>query len=253
MFVNIENLKIIASMHRVNRPYVKIENRRVNTFFIRTHGSVLYDFYDKTMLVNEGEIAFIPKNSSYIVKPFSDDASYTSIIFEGDFMQTPEPVCYCLENFYESEFIANRFSDMWNFGTQAERYQCISLFYSLLSYLSAIESASYSEKKKFEIIAPAVDYLKEHVYDCTLTTDILHRLCGISNTYFRQIFISRFGMTPQKYIISKRLSHAKAIISSGDFNTIGEVALSIGFNDPLYFSKVFKKMYGISPSDLNKF
>lgn len=252
MFDNIENLKIISSLHRVNRPCIRIENRRANTFFIRTRGCVLYDFYDRTMLVNEGEIAFIPKNSSYVAKTFSDDAMYTSIIFEGDFTVKPEPACYCLENFHEAGYIANRFSDMWNFGTQAEKYKCISLFYSLLSYLSTLESASYDQKKKFEIIAPAVDYLKEHVYDCTLTTDMLHCLCGISDTYFRQIFISRFGMTPQKYIISKRLSHAKTIISSGDFNTIGEVALSIGFNDPLYFSKVFKKTYGISPSDLNK-
>lgn len=88
------------------------------------------------------------------------------------------------------------------------------------------------------------------MYDCSLNIHKLHNLCDISDTYFRQIFVSKFGTTPQKYITSRRLSHAKSIIDSGDFHTISEVAASVGFSDPLYFSKVFKKMYGVSPSDL---
>lgn len=88
------------------------------------------------------------------------------------------------------------------------------------------------------------------MYDCSLNIHKLHNLCDISDTYFRQIFVLKFGTTPQKYITSRRLSHAKSIIDSGDFHTISEVAASVGFSDPLYFSKVFKKMYGVSPSDL---
>lgn len=252
MFDNIENLKIISTMQRACKPYVKVENRKTHSFFIRVRGSVIYNFYDKNILTNKGELIFIPKGSSYTATSLSDDSMYTAIHFEGDFIEKPQPNCYSLENFCDAEYIGNCFPDMWHFGTQAEKYQCLSLFYSLLSHLSTIENASYFQKNKLEIIDPAVAYLKEHLYDCSLKVDKLHHLCGISDTYFRQIFASRFGTTPQNYILSKRISHAKAIISSGDFNTIGEVASSIGFSDPLYFSKVFKKTYGISPSNINK-
>ena len=51
--------------------------------------------------------------------------------------------------------------------------------------------------------------------------------------------------------MSSRMYHAKQMIDSGDFNTIKEVAQTVGYNDPLYFSKVFKKIYGLSPSDMN--
>lgn len=252
MFDNIENLKIISTLHKTNKPFVKIESRKHHSFFIRMKGSIQYDFYGRKIIAKEGDLIFLPKGSSYTAKVLSEDSMYTAIHFEADFAEMPKPVCYSLENFYDAEYIANCFSDLWNFGTQAEKYQCVSLAYKLLSYLSTVESEDNSKQKKFEIIEPAVVFLKEHIYDCTLKTDKLHRLCGISGTYFRQIFLSRFGTTPQNYILSKRLSHAKAIISSGDFNTISEVALSIGFNDPLYFSKAFKKAYGISPSALNK-
>ena len=55
-------------------------------------------------------------------------------------------------------------------------------------------------------------------------------------------------MTPQKYIITKRLSYAKAILDSGNFETIAQVAAAAGYTDPLYFSQSFRKKYGFPPS-----
>ncbi len=251
MFDSMENLKITSSLHRANRPHNTIQKRATHSFLIRVRGTILYDFYDKSFLAKEGEMMFIPKGADYSYKTLSDNTMYTSINFLAD-IADPRPTLYTLENFYEAEYIATTFSDLWNFGTQADKYKCISLFYNLLSYLSTVENADYAQKKKFDIIAPALHYLKEHIYDCTLKTDRLHHLCGISGTYFRQIFIAKFGMSPQNYIISRRIAHAKTILESGDFNTIREVAFSAGFNDPLYFSRVFRKTCGVSPSELHR-
>lgn len=252
MFDNIENLKIISSFRKNNIAGNTIKNRDSHVFFIRIHGSVLYEFSDKSIVTNPGEMIFIPRGSSYTYTRLSDDAMYASINFQCDFIEEPQPVCFPLDNFYETDYISNHFTHMWNLGSQADRYKCISHFYNLLAYISTIENSNYSEKKKIKIIEPAITYLKEHIYDSSLKTDTLNNLCGISNTYFRQIFVSNFGTTPQEYITSKRLSHAKSIIDSGDYDTIGEVALSVGYNDPLYFSKVFKKAYGTCPSSINK-
>ena len=81
--------------------------------------------------------------------------------------------------------------------------------------------------------------------------DTLHTLCGISDTYFRKIFIARFGTSPQKYIVNKRISQAKSMLEAGDFDTISEISASVGYNDPLHFSRAFKKKYGVAPSKLN--
>ncbi|MBQ2696060.1 MAG: helix-turn-helix transcriptional regulator [Clostridia bacterium] len=194
---------------------------------------------------------FLPKGTTYEYKKLSGEGLYTSINFLAD-LSDPKPTAYSLENFYEAEYLCNHFTDLWKFGTQAEKYKCFSLLYDLLSYVSNIENANYADKTKFKIIAPAVNYLKEHIYDCSLKAEKLPQLCGISGTYFRKIFTARFGTTPQNYIMQKRLTHAKSILDSGDFDTVREVALSVGYNDPLYFGKSFKKIYGISPSEINK-
>ena len=250
MFNDIENLKIISSLHRVSKQFNKIEKRKYNTFIIRTTGEVEYNFYNDKFCVKKGEMIFLPKGISYEYTTLSTMPSmYTSINFDSDYIDD-KPRIYSLDNFCDIEYINNYYSHLWNLGTQAERYKCMSVFYNLLSYVSVIESSSYSEKRKFETIEPAIVYLKKHIYDCSLNINKLHQLCDISDTYFRQIFVSKFGTTPQKYVTSRRLSHAKSIIDSGDFHTLSEVAASVGFNDPLYFSKSFKKMYGVSPSDV---
>ena len=55
-------------------------------------------------------------------------------------------------------------------------------------------------------------------------------------------------MNPKEYVLRERITHAKSILESGDYDSISEIALSVGYNDALYFSKAFKKFYGFSPS-----
>ena len=77
-------------------------------------------------------------------------------------------------------------------------------------------------------------------------------MCGVSDTYFRKIFIAKFGTSPKNYIIEERVLHAKSIIDSGDFTTVKELALAVGYKDALYFGKIFKKHFGMSPIEMNK-
>ena len=252
MFSSIENLKLISSTHGISKPYTKTNCRKTNGFYFRLSGEVVYDFGGTSVNVKEGEVIFLPQGISYEIRVVSDcESRFTGITFQADLCD-PQPSCYSLDNFSDGAYIGNHFPEMWNPGTQSDKYKCMSLFYALLAYISGIENTDYAYKKKFEIIAPAVNYLKTHIYDCSLKVDTLHLMCGISDTYFRKIFASRFGTTPQNYIIGKRIAQAESIIAGGDFDTISEVALAVGYSDPLYFSRAFKKKYGISPSNMNK-
>ena len=47
-------------------------------------------------------------------------------------------------------------------------------------------------------------------------------------------------------------SYAKAIIESGEFSTIKELAQMVGYNDSLYFGKIFKQHYGTTPANMNQ-
>ena len=121
-----------------------------------------------------------------------------------------------------------------------------------MAYIDNYDNLKYMEKKKFKIIDSAITYLKNHIYDTTLKSDDLAKICDVSNTYFRKIFASRFGKSPKNYIIEKRMARAKAIIDSGEFESVKKLALSVGYDDPLYFGKVFKNHFGVPPATMNK-
>lgn len=248
MFENIENLKLISSYQGTTRDYIEVENKKYNSFVFRTAGTGIYTVGTKKHTIYEGQMAFLPKGASYEFKRISENkCEYMNIVFEGNVDSTDIKI-YSMDNFTNKIYIINHFPSLWKFGSQSDKYKCYSLFYDLLSYVAAIENAEYANKTKVKIIEPAIEYLKNHIFDPGLKIDALHEMCGISDTYFRKIFMSNFRFSPKEYIIATRISHAMEIIENGSFSNVADLALSVGYTDPLYFSRAFKKKFGVSPS-----
>lgn len=74
---------------------------------------------------------------------------------------------------------------------------------------------------------------------------------GFSEYHFFRLFKSVFGISPNKYIIDKRMNYAMQLLKNKDI-TVLDVALLCAFNDGFSFSKAFKKYFGISPSQIIK-
>ena len=247
MIGRVENPKIMTSFQNKSKPYGKIENRKAHGFILKIKGTAQYRVGGKELSVRAGEMIFLPEGSSYeYTTTQGDDNLYTSINFSADIDEAAVSV-YPMENFYKLGFLSESFSELWRFGSDADRYTCMAVFYDMLSYIKNYESAADS-KQKHALIEPAVEYMKKNIYSSELRVERLHLLCGISDTYFRTIFKSRFGMSPKKYVVLERISHARSVIESGDFSTVSEVAESVGFTDALYFSKAFKRIFGMPPS-----
>lgn len=248
MFQNIENLKITnikvgASAQRSSYT----PSRKSNAFILRTEGATRHTFKEVTFEMKKGDLIFLPKGATYAFETTSEEASrYLAVTFEGEVTPSAPFVCP-FEDFPEAEEYKNSLADLWKYGGDAEHFKCYALFYSLLAYLKKLENQTYGEKRSYSIILPAMAYLKKHLYDGDLTIELLPRLCGVSGTYFRKIFQSHYGISPQKFVQAKRLSHAKAVMDTGLYDSIADIAASVGYNDPLYFSRAFKKKYGMSP------
>ena len=58
-------------------------------------------------------------------------------------------------------------------------------------------------------------------------------------------------MTPMQYIISVRIENAQRLLGTLDYN-VTEVASIVGYDNPLYFSRLFKKQTGMAPTDYRK-
>ena len=87
----------------------------------------------------------------------------------------------------------------------------------------------------------------EQNYIKTITIKELSLKIGFSERHFSRIFTSIYGYSPMEYIMKLRLKLACVLLRNPDHN-ITEVAVKCGFEDSNYFTRQFKKYYGITPS-----
>lgn len=74
---------------------------------------------------------------------------------------------------------------------------------------------------------------------------------NLSTCWFIRTFKNVTGTTPMHYILSLRISNAQILLETSTYN-ITEISNIVGYDNPLYFSRLFKKQKGISPSEYRK-
>ena len=84
--------------------------------------------------------------------------------------------------------------------------------------------------------------------DCNYELDKYLQSFPFSYDYLRKLFKKELGVTPHKYLTDKRLQTAADMLCYTDSHNIAEISQLCGFREPLYFSRMFKKKYGVAPS-----
>ncbi len=98
-----------------------------------------------------------------------------------------------------------------------------------------------------EEIDKAAAYFNEH-YSKPINIDEYARENHVSTSWFIRNFKLYTGFTPMQYILSKRIYNAEVLLHDTQYN-ITEIAAIVGYDNPLYFSRIFKKAKGLSPSE----
>ncbi|NQX69324.1 AraC family transcriptional regulator [Paenibacillus alba] len=132
-----------------------------------------------------------------------------------------------------------------------------ALFYQLQSYLyrmtsaftTFLQSPKQVDDELVEYVEQAKQYILEH-YNQTIDMEEMARLSGSSRKFY-QAFRGVTGLSPHKFVTTIRLNRSLSLLGSSAFS-ITEVAHTVGYADELYFSRLFKKHMGLSPSDYLK-
>ncbi len=99
-------------------------------------------------------------------------------------------------------------------------------------------------------IESALSYFNTN-YNKDINIDAYAASKNMSTSWFIQNFKKYSGSTPMQYILSLRIFNARNLLETTSYN-ITEIANIIGYEDPLYFSRLFKKQVGLSPSEYRK-
>jgi len=97
-----------------------------------------------------------------------------------------------------------------------------------------------------ETLQRAISYVQRNYHD-DLRNESVARVCGMNPFNFSRLFKKTYGIGFREFLTRFRLREARRLLANPDAN-VTQVGFSVGFNDPSYFSRVFKKYYGQNPS-----
>lgn len=120
-------------------------------------------------------------------------------------------------------------------------------FQSLILWIASIlKTPNRIEGDRVHPVADRAARIIEGNLEEDLPAPRLARRVGLSQNYLARVFKESYGMTMSRYVLTRRIEHAKTLLSISDLN-VGEIGAKVGFPDPQYFNKRFRKTVGISP------
>lgn len=128
---------------------------------------------------------------------------------------------------------------------------CTNLFLQLLIMFGRykINKMTYSMPLSFHKLDEATAYFHEHFNENIDIDDYIKKYeTGSCTSLFYRHFKEYTGQTPLQYILGIRLSTAKRMLENTDYS-ISEISASIGYDNALYFSRLFHKHVGVSPKE----
>ncbi len=130
-------------------------------------------------------------------------------------------------------------------------YTTMGKLYEFFQQLVTLSGCSIVNTQKedpgLHYVRTVIQYINEK-YSEPIRIQEIADYCGLERSYLGKLFKTATGQTPQKYLMEHRMKRAKELLLETDL-PIRHVGFSVGYNDPLAFSKVFKQETGWSPSE----
>lgn len=128
-----------------------------------------------------------------------------------------------------------------------------AIMYFLRSTLDSLKSQTSTRRSDDILYHQICTYIDNHLFDPGLTVEKIAKRLGCSKRYVHLVF-ARSGARKsiKQYIIARRLQlcREKIVSDSKRMMSLSEIAFDYGFQDPSYFSRLFRREFGVSPSEL---
>lgn len=214
-------------------------------------GKGTYTFDGKTYTASAGQAFLaIPNTDISYVADAEDPWHYCWIGFNGmDAGMILERTAFKSSPVIDVDFgdkIVFMIRQLWEIRGEdlTSRLRMTGAVYSFLSLFVIRDGAIPTEDRYFE---QAVDLIRRNYFSYTLTIDDIAGSLGITRSYLYTIFKKSCGMSPKDYLTGFRIQQAKSLLAHSRLN-IASISYSVGYEDNLYFSKIFKKMTGTTPT-----
>ncbi|MGL5314765.1 MAG: AraC family transcriptional regulator [Peptostreptococcaceae bacterium] len=231
---------------------------------VRDHYLIHYILEGKGTYTVSDNTYSLEKNQGFIINPNTltyyeadenEPWTYIWIAFNGikaqDYLNSinldsNNLIFYCeenklLKNYVMDMFKINRMSVSGELKLQGLLY----LFLSTLAQSSASKTPLNSDVSYKLYIEKSIEFINNNYTNNIKVTDIADYV-GLNRSYLSSLFKKTLNLSPQEFLLKFRMNKACELLKIQE-HSIGDISRSVGYIDPLTFSKVFKKFTGYSP------
>lgn len=210
-----------------------------------TSGSGTLTFDDKLLSYTENDVAVIPPRTPH---SNSSDEGFTNVHLNiSDLpLAYAEPVIIRAD---ANGFLLDAFNAVHYYytGSADLRAALLPLYGQIIA---AFLKASQPAASRSGVVLAIEKNILSNYADCAYDLHAYLRSLPFSPEYLTRLFKRETGMTPFQYLKNRRLENAADLLAvTVGRGNISETARLCGFSDPLYFSRQFRKKYGVSPSE----
>lgn len=230
-------------------------------FFIVVSGSGSLEYDGQTYPLSTGDCVFLDCHNSYAHQTDQDLWQLQWVHFYGPsmpaiydkYIERGGHVCFRAEDLAAYQMILN---EIYGIAESEEYVKDMLLNEKLNTLLTLLmkeswnpDSSRHTSAKKKDLLA-IKEYLDTH-YASKITLDELSERYYINKFYLTRIFKEQFGVSLGNYLLRLRITKAKQLLRFSDAS-LEEISASCGMGDAAYFSRMFKKVEGITPGEFRK-
>ncbi|MDR2913970.1 MAG: AraC family transcriptional regulator [Tannerella sp.] len=253
-------IRKIGYFPRVKYHYVQKEQSSGYAMLIYcTDGKGWYEIGGKKYRIEKNQYVILPHD-----KPYSfgaDDQDPWTIYwmhFKGRLMSSFVPCSFVPHAIIPGEYsrmqdrillfeeIYKCFSMGYIQEYMAYSSMCLYQFLSSFIYLEQFRNLRTPMHKELSFSSKVIRYMQENI-EVNLTLDQLAAYFRYSPSHFSMLFHQETGVSPIHYFIGLKIQKACQYIELTDMK-ISEISIKLGFEEPAYFSRIFSKVMGLSPS-----
>lgn len=233
------------------------------SFFCILEGTCCVKLKDKNFIVEKDDLCIIPPNQLHQIVPYDKKKNYSIIWFAIDDISSRIHISsHTKENGYkvitgvdvkEGNLVKNNLKRIISELTEKEFYYewIIKIYLAEIFILLIRKVRNISDKKSShkiwykKLMSEAIDFIKNN-YMSDIMLDNIAGFVRLTPNYFSSLFKQYTGMNVSEYLMRFRVNRAKKMLD-GSKLSIKEISELVGYSDQYYFSRIFKKLEGISP------
>lgn len=251
-----EILSLLLSIkytHNKNEKYdYSKQPRPCHNFVFMLKGEGIIETSNETIFLKTGDILFIPKNTMYVAQW---KANPKTIFHSLHFSFSPKNDPLLNKSIPIQSLDNTNFNHLYSLLKKIEQYQfskttdsflALSAFFGLCGNL--LQNIRLNELQPINpAILPAITYIQKN-HKKKFSVEDLALLCNLSPSRFYCLFKRETGDSPIIYKNKITIQNCAQELLFNKNLTIKELSIKYGFNNPIYFERLFKKILGKTPS-----